>query len=56
MTCPKEEKIKRLEHQNSELRQNVYDLQERIAGMLVTIDGLKEEVFTLIANAEKKPS
>ncbi len=48
MSCPKEEKITRLEHQNAELRQNVYDLQERIADMLVIIEGLKEEVFSLI--------
>ncbi len=56
MTCPDEEKIKRLEHQNSELRQNVYELQERIADLLVTNSGLKDEVFTLLAQADgKKP-
>ena len=49
MTCPKDEKIKRLEHQNAELRQNVYDLQEEKADMLVDIKGLKDEIFNLMS-------
>ncbi len=49
MSCPKEEKNKRLERQNAELRQNVYDLQEEKADMLVDIKGLKDEIFNLMS-------
>ena len=48
MSCPKDENIKRLERQNSDLRQCIHDLQETNADMRITIDGLKEKVHELM--------
>ncbi len=56
MSCPKEDKIKRLEHQIAMLRQNVYDLQEQKADMLTVIDGLKEEIFSLMKQSDEQSS
>ena len=48
MSCPKDEKIKRLERQSTDLRQSIHDLQEEKEDMLIAAAGLKEKIRELM--------